>query len=413
MTLALFEDEEWRQFTPLAHTRHIAQLPWGTQTLLESVSSLAAPREVVLWGRDEVGEAIEGEGGKGYNAGLKGDVLFVNARLRPQKGFWNFLEKSRHFAAFVGDHVFAVRAKADNLEPGILTRGQLAKLAKGADRIELPHEAAFKGPWQIVESNGLAIVEQAGGFEASLALPDKVAIKGPHSNLRIHDTVEIEGHVSFDTRLGPVVVREGTTVDSFSRLSGPCYVGPRNRVHSALLRGGTSVFEGCSVGGEVENSIIMPHSNKSHLGYVGDSIVGTWVNLGAGSVFSNLKNTYGSVRVEVGGRRVDTSMLKLGPVIGDMAKVSIGAMIFAGRTVGVSSHVVSLVERNVPSFTYYDGGSGKKVELLLDSVIGTQKKMMERRGMTLSKSQESFIRRLFKATRSERRRAGVRKGRIR
>jgi len=92
--------------------------------------------------------------------------------------------------------------------------------------------------------------------------------------------------------------------------------------------------------------------------------------------------------------------------------VSIGSMVFAGRSVGVSSHVVNLVDRNVPSFTYYDGSTGKKVELLLDSAIETQRRMMERRGMTLSKAREGMIRRLFQATRPERRKAGVRKGRL-
>ena len=219
--------------------------------------------------------------------------------------------------------------------------------------------------------------------------------------------------MTFDSRLGPVVVDEGASIESFSRVSGPCYVGLETRLHSALVRGGTSVFEGCKVGGEVENSIIMPHTNKAHLGYVGDSIVGEWVNVGAGSVFSNLKNTYGNVRTELEGRRVDTGMVKFGPVIGDMAKVTIGALIFAGKSVGVASQVTGLVQKNVPSFTYFDGGSGRMVELILDSVLETQKRMMERRGMTLSKVLESLIRRLFLATRAERRKAGVRKGRLR
>ena len=239
-----------------------------------------------------------------------------------------------------------------------------------------------------------------------------MSVSGPASNLIVHESAEIEGHVSFDVRRGPAVVAEGASVESFSRISGPCYVGPDTRVHSALLREGTSVFEECRIGGEVENSIIMPHTNKSHLGYVGDSIVGEWVNLGAGSAFSNLKNTYGSVRAEVEGRRVDTGMTKFGPVIGDMAKVSIGCMIYAGKTVGVASHVSGLVDRSVPSFTYYDGQGRKMIELLLDPVIETQTRMMERRGKSLSKLQESLIRHAFGVTKRERTRARVKKGRI-
>ena len=411
MTLAVFEDESWQQFAPLAYTRHLAQISWGTRTLAESWAALASPRDVVLWGRPEVGLAGE-ESVKGYNTILDGDVLFVNARLRPQKSVWSLLERPGHFAAWSRGRVLALRGNAKALEPGVVNSRKLARLAKEMDAIELPATAEFNGPWHLIESNGLAIAEQAGHFEEALELPEKVALNGPPSNLRVHASVELEGQVSFDTRLGPVVVREGTTIDSFTRIAGPCYVGQGNRIKSALLRGGTSLFEGCTVGGEVENSIMLAHSNKAHLGYVGDSIVGEWVNLGAGCVFSNLKNTYGNVRVEVGGKKVDTEMVKLGPVIGDMAKVSIGALVFAGRNVGVSSHVVNLVDRNVPSFTYFDGGSGRKVELLVDSAVETQKRMMERRGMTLSKAREGLIRRLFRTTAAERRKAGVRKGRL-
>ena len=396
----------------MAYTRHLAQLSWGTRTLAESWASLASPRDVVLWGRPEVGPVGE-DSAKTFNSRLDGDVLFVNARLRPQKSLWSLLERPGEFAAVSGGRVLAMRRDAKAIEPGILSGRKLAALAKGMDTVEVPPESEFKGPWQLVESNGLAIVEQAGHFEEALELPEKVALKGPPSNLRIHGSVEVEGHVSFDTRIGPVVVREGTTIESFSRVAGPCFLGPGTRIRSALVRGGTSVFEGCTVGGEVENSIMLAHTNKAHLGYVGDSIVGEWVNLGAGSVFSNLKNTYGNVRVEFQGRRVETGMMKLGPVIGDMAKVSIGALVFAGKSVGVSSQVVNLVDRNVPSFTYFDGSSGKRVELLVDSAIETQKKMMERRGMTLSKAREALIRGLFRATQPERRKAGVRKGKLR
>lgn len=408
----MYEDEEWGKFAPLSCTRHLAHIPWGTRTLAESWTSLASPRDVVLWGRQ--GAVLsDDESAKSYNATPEGDALFVNARLRPRESLWAMLERPGSFAALSGGKVLALKGNARALAPGVLTGRKLEKLAKEMDTIELGADAEFRGPWQLVETNGMAIVEQAEHFEEALELPEKAVLRGPASNLRLHGTVEVEGHVAFDTRLGPIVVREGTTIDSFSRISGPCYVGPNSRIRSALVRGGTSLFEGCAVGGEVENSIMLAHSNKAHLGYVGDSIVGEWVNLGAGCEFSNLKNTYGSVRVESGGKRIDTGMLKLGPMIGDMAKVSIGALVFAGKSVGVSSHVVNLVDRNVPGFTYFDGASGKKVEILVDSAIETQKRMMERRGMTLSKARETMIRRLFRETRPERRKAGVRRGSLR
>ena len=105
-------------------------------------------------------------------------------------------------------------------------------------------------------------------------------------------------------------------------------------------------------------------------------------------------------------------MTKLGPVVGDMAKLSIGSLVYAGRSVGAGSHVSGLAGGNVPSFTFHDSGSQRGVELLLESVVETQRRMMERRGMSLSREEEGLIRRAFTSTAPERKRAGVRKGRL-
>jgi len=94
-----------------------------------------------------------------------------------------------------------------------------------------------------------------------------------------------------------------------------------------------------------------------------------------------------------------------------MCKVPIGALVYAGKMLGSGSHVAGLVASNVPSFTHL-GGSGKMVELRLDSVLETQRRMMERRGMTLSRAGEALIIRAFRSTSAERKRAGVEAGPI-
>jgi UDP-N-acetylglucosamine diphosphorylase / glucose-1-phosphate thymidylyltransferase / UDP-N-acetylgalactosamine diphosphorylase / glucosamine-1-phosphate N-acetyltransferase / galactosamine-1-phosphate N-acetyltransferase len=412
MAVIVFEDDGHSDFAPITTLRHVSLLRWGTRTLLDSVRTVAA-REVSLWGREELAELSMEVEETEYNAPAAGEALLVNARARPDRSLRQLFERSGRFVAKCGSHVVAARLDAGGMEPGVIERGRLLRLSRGLDVLELPTSSVFLGCWQLVGSNGLAITEQAARFPDQLELPASATVKGPASNLMIHESAEIEGHVSFDARLGPIVVSEGASLESFSRLSGPCYVGSATKVHSGLIREGTSVFEGCRIGGEVENSIVMPHTNKSHHGYVGDSIVGEWVNLGAGSTFSNLKNTYGTVKAEVGEKRIDTGMTKFGPMIGDMAKVSIGAMVYGGKTVGVGSHVSGLVDRSVPSFTSYEGKGGKMVELLLDSVIETQERMMERRGLALTKRHEDLIRTAFRQTRRDRVRAHVRKGRIR
>jgi UDP-N-acetylglucosamine diphosphorylase/glucosamine-1-phosphate N-acetyltransferase len=393
--------------------KHTSLLRWGTKRLLTLFTeSVAEDGEIGIWGREELREVAELSEGTAYNERQDSTVLMVNSRARPGRELASLASRKGPFVALSKGTVVAARANLSGTEPGVLTRRTASKISKEVPRIEAPSGLLFRGYWNLVESNGLSIVEQAPRFRDSIGLPATAKLRGPPSNLRVHGSADVEEYVSFDTRLGPIVIAEGAVVESFSRVSGPCYVGPRTRVQSALLRSGTSIFEGCRVGGEVENSIIMPQSNKPHSGYVGDSYVGEWVNLGAGSTFSNLKNTYGNVRAIVAGKRVDTGMTKLGPAVGDMCKVSIGALVFAGRKLGAGSHVTGLVTDDVPPFTSFDGDRKKRVELLLSSVLETQRRMKERRGMTLTRAEEKLIEFAFRATSAERKKAGARKGRI-
>lgn len=411
--MIVFEDNGCGAFAALNLLRHTSELRWGTKTLLRAIYETAGAKgKASLWGRSELGKVSRDGLGILYNEPVGSSALLVNSRARPDRKLRELLSRKSPFAAVAGDTLVAARLNARGIEPGVLGPRQVKRISKKESRLTVDGTYLFGGYWELVESNGLAIVEQAKHFEDQLELQRSVKVKGPVLNVRVHGAAEVEDHVTFDARLGPVVVSEGAMVESFSRVSGPCFIGPRARIRSGLVRGGTSIFEECRVGGEVENSILMPHTNKAHLGYVGDSYVGEWVNLGASSTFSNLKNTYGNVRSEVDGKRVDTGMLKLGPVVGDMAKVSIGALVFAGRCVGTGSHVTGLVDTNVPAFTYFHGGTKRMVELFEDSVVETQRRMMERRGRTLSLGEEELIRIAFRATTGERRKAGVRKGQI-
>ena len=391
--------------------KHTGMLRSGTKTLLDAIFEHAGSESPVLWGRGYLGEAAKEATGVDYNASLTGTALIVSSRARPGQGLRALAERKGRFACFSGDSLVAARIEVDGLKPGVLTRADCAKVAKGVELLDGPRDALFEGYWNLVQENGLAIAKQAGRFTDPLAIPDQVEVRGPPSNLRIHPEAEVERHVTFDARLGPIVIGAGAAVESFSLVMGPCFIGPKVKLYSALIGGGTSIFDSCRVGGQVENSILSPFSNKAHNGYVGDSYVGEWVNLGAGCNFSNLKNTYGSVKVTLGTKRLDTGMVKLGPAVGDMSKASIGALVFAGKLLGTGCQLTGLAQGNVPSFTYLAAG-GRPVELLLESVLETQRRMMERRGKTLTPKGEGLVKSAFRSTAAERKAAGVRKGKI-
>jgi UDP-N-acetylglucosamine diphosphorylase/glucosamine-1-phosphate N-acetyltransferase len=393
--------------------RHASLLRWGTKRLLDALTEkIPDATDVGLWGRQELSAVTKESTGKRYNERAYGSAFFVNARARPDEGLLALASRPGPFVALANGALVAGRFDAGGLKAGAVAKERVVRLSKRLERVAMSADALFTGYWDLVQGNGLAIAEQARHSQETLAMPRGVEVRGPAPNIMVDSGADLEGHITLDARLGPIIIESGASVESFSRLMGPCYIGRKARIHSALIGGGTSIFESCKIGGQVENSIILPYSNKAHHGYVGDSYVGSWVNLGAGCTFSNLKNTYGNVRLSISGRKFDSGMLKLGPVVGDMAKLSIGALVHAGHFVGVGAHVSGLASSDVPDFTYYDSGAHRKIELLLGSVIETQRRMMERRGLSLSRNEESLIRRVFASTSKVRKVAGVKKGRL-
>ncbi len=167
-----------------------------------------------------------------------------------------------------------------------------------------------------------------------------------------------------------------------------------------VLKDGVAIGARAKIGGEIEASIIEPLSNKQHHGFLGHSYVGSWVNLGAGTSNSDLKNTYGSVTMDYGGRRVPSGMQLVGCFIGDYAKTAVNTGIFTGKTIGVCSMVYGFVTTNVPGFTNYARSIGQVTEIGVDVAVATQARMFARRGIEQRDCDVELLRSLFELTRA-------------
>ncbi|MBL8980230.1 MAG: hypothetical protein JNM53_17595 [Gemmatimonadetes bacterium] len=173
----------------------------------------------------------------------------------------------------------------------------------------------------------------------------------------------VEPGVVFDTRAGAIVLEAGVEVRHGSRLEGPLYAGEKSRLLGGHLR--ASVFgPRCSVKGEVSNSLFLGYANKSHDGFVGHSVLGHWVNLGALTTTSNLKNTYGEVQLTVDGRRIETGRQFLGSLVGDHAKTAIGTMLATGTVIGAGANVFGATTppRDVPPMAWGVTGGERMTE---------------------------------------------------
>ena len=195
----------------------------------------------------------------------------------------------------------------------------------------------------------------------------------------------VEPSVCFDTTAGPILLCAGSHVQAFTRLVGPLYVGEHSILTTDRIAA-SSIGDTCKVHGELNNTIITGHSNKGHDGFVGHSIIGRWVNLGAGTITSNLKNTYGTVHLWTPSGVRDTEMQFLGTLFGDHAKTGIGTRLTTGCVLGAGANVFGseMPPKAVSPFAW--GETGDFETYRVDKFLEVAERMMARRHVELGEA---------------------------
>ncbi|MDB4890101.1 MAG: hypothetical protein JWL61_1956 [Gemmatimonadetes bacterium] len=222
------------------------------------------------------------------------------------------------------------------------------------------------------------------------------AIRVGSGQVFIETGADVEHAVCFDVSAGPVLIRAGAHIQAFTRLVGPLYVGKDCTVTTDKVAA-SSIGDVCKVHGEVSNTIFIGHANKGHDGFVGHSILGRWVNLGAGTITSNLKNTYGTVQLWTPDGIRETGLQFLGTLFGDHAKTGIGLKLTTGSVLGAGSNVYGAVmpPKAVAPFSW--GEAGAFMDYRLDKFLDVAGRMMARRHITLSDSSRAQLSKSFAA----------------
>ncbi len=219
--------------------------------------------------------------------------------------------------------------------------------------------------------------------------------------------VEIGAHVLFESHDGPIVIDEGAKIGPYTLLRGPLYIGKRCKIlEHAAIKDKVSLGHTTKIGGEVEASVVEPYTNKQHHGFLGHSYLGSWINLGAGTCNSDLKNTYGTVNMDYSFGKVATGMQFLGCIMGDYSKTAINTGIFTGKVIGVCSMMYGFVTSNVPSFVNYARLFGQMATLPPDVMIATQWRMFSRRQVEQRECDQKLIQDMYRLTQSDRDRFG-------
>jgi UDP-N-acetylglucosamine diphosphorylase/glucosamine-1-phosphate N-acetyltransferase len=417
VNLCLYEDATVASFGPLALLRPVFALRCGVFTLAEKLVRAFPDAPLHLLVRPEMEEWAR----LLYPAASVGEppaseTLFVNGRLcMTDDEVLHFLAASGQEASYMSDGVlFAAKVRAERV--GHVTRHLRAGDPERAfEDLRFPAEVqAFlaRSPADLMRWSPRQIVQDIrhafeGGVirgvvdeRASLIKPDAVHVA---RGARVMPAAVL------NAELGPILIRENALVEPFAYVEGPASIGEGSIVRSgARIRGGTSIGPVCKVGGEVEASVFQGYSNKQHDGFLGHAFIGEWVNLGANTNTSDLRNTYTNVKVYrtarafLDGAPEDSGQLFVGPTMGDFTKTGISTAFTTGATVGIGCNLVGteVMPAYVPSFVW--GSAGTFLEHRVDDMVATAVRAMERRKIDLSSPLDALIRRAFETTREDR-----------
>lgn len=408
MKILIYEDENWINLTPISYIKPVFELRCGFGSLLDKIISIFPEGEVCLWVRDYLKKLCEKKFGYKVNDTdfLKDDLLIVNGRWLVDRDIKLNLNEEKLFVKN-GDVVYGIlrRETVNKYWKGNID--EFLKDIKENLRKEETNFTLIKFPWNLIHHNAQIIkfefknLTKKGIFGK---FSEKACLYGSEENVYIAESAEIYPSVVIDVSEGPVFIDKGAKIFPFSVIIGPSYIGEKTQIMpGAKIREGNSFGPVCRIGGEVEESIFHSFSNKYHDGFIGHSYIGEFVNLGALTTNSDLKNDYSNVSVYINGKLVDTGELKVGSFIGDHTKTSIGTLFNTGTNVGLMCNITAnnILPKYFPSFVWFINGKFMK-GYGIEYSLNTAKISMERRNRVLLPEEEEAIRKVYEMTESER-----------
>jgi UDP-N-acetylglucosamine diphosphorylase/glucosamine-1-phosphate N-acetyltransferase len=378
--LVMYDDGHARKFEPFALTRPLGEVRAGAELIRRRWEGAFGTRATGFVGAPHLAAFEEFDAPPAVSGALAAGTVVANTRFavaldaKPgDAGIW-----------ICDGRVVAVRLAAP-LDTSRLAGGalELESVATGA-------VAELRGWWlNEVWDLTACLTLMLGADIATLATgagdpPPEVAVLGEHGAY-VERGAYFEPYVLVDTMEGPVLVRRGARIAAFTRLVGPCVIGEDVQVLGGKIKN-CSIGERSRVHGELSGALFIGHANKVHDGFVGDSVLGRWVNVGAGTITSNLKNSYGEVSLWTPDGLRRTGHAFVGSYIGDHAKLGIGTRLTTGSVVGAGANVfgTEMPPKFVPPFAWGDAHPFKEFDA--DKFLEVAARVMARRGVTLGEN---------------------------
>jgi len=400
--ICLYEREP-TELLPLVWLRPVWDLRVGALTLEERVKRLWPDAEIAYAGRSLLNDLWIARRGRALVEPVPlGDTLFLEAGFAASSAVADAIAKhDPPYRLVVGDVTVgyhSAAAEEQALPGGELLAQAIAEVGRGWPSFEIDAVVVRSLP------DPIRYLERLFADDASLAeAPVFKAEEHPgvtrvgEGTIRVEPGVTIDPGTTLDAREGPITLLSGATLTHGTWLKGPAAVGRDTHLLGGVIGPFVATGPACKIRGEVAETILQGCTNKAHDGFIGHSFLGEWVNLGALTTCSDLKNNYSEVRLVVGGRMIATGLSKLGVMVGDHAKTAIGTLLSTGAVVGPAANVFGasgLSGKAIPMFAWGEADHGGKGSYDIDRCIQTARVVMSRRSVEMEPAYEELLRRV-------------------
>jgi len=400
MQIVIFDDHKISNFYPLTFTRIIGDLRCGILKNRQRILAyLNAEDFVYVMNESLVDLYVEKHPDWQINIVSEGETLFVNSRLKvTQQIIEEIINLKENQFIRCDKDIVAMRINSTKSHKTVFE--SILAIASSLSEVSA-NNCLWENVCDIISNNDKQIVADYEDFfyekDNSIDTEMGVSVINPYS-VWIGEGVEIKPGVILDATDGPIIIDEEAKIMHNAVIVGPAYIGKKSVIKiGAKIYEGTSIGPVCKVGGEVEESIIHGYSNKQHDGFLGHSYLGEWVNLGADTNNSDLKNNYKTVKMYnyAQKKKIDSKSQFIGCVIGDHSKTGIAVSINTGTVIGMGCNLYGskLFKDFVEDFSWGEAGSTNKY--ILEKLLETMDSVKNRRNLKLLKSESNLYKKVF------------------
>ncbi|MDZ7859832.1 MAG: putative sugar nucleotidyl transferase [Candidatus Krumholzibacteriota bacterium] len=449
ISLCIFEDVKYPDLFPLSLNKAVFELFLGTDTLRARIVKELNPERVYLHCRQYLSNVLkehlsfeETEYDVGINELSGGDVFFVNGRIlafgtemidlfnnvkkdhllvkngipvvarfadKKAESFMDLLNEMVSDSKTEAKYSYIKEISENSSKLDTIDWAKYGKTdelirewtVKNKIKVQETNQKLISRHWQLIGLNSDCINDDFSKIPLRGSDPESALFKGVKlindDDIVIGSEVEVRSGTVLDATDGPILIDDNVSIEPNAVIKGPCFIGKKSIIRAgARISAGSSLGTKCKAGGKIEKTIIASYSNKQHEGFIGHSYIGSWVNIGAGTCNSDLRNNYTKIDAWNSGIILGTGRRFLGTVIGDHSKIAINTKINPGTVIGFNSNIVTnnFPPKFTPSFTW--AFEPEFIEYDLDKAIDTAELMMDRRDVPMTTAVKELFLTVFR-----------------